>query len=668
MIAPGYDTSAIASWGSQWYEDRKTELQTKHEVWDQCMKAVAFKFGDSWAEVEAYRSQRYLSFPWQAVETVSSSYLNGAIPDNDWFEALGRTPDDDTKAKMAQSLLKWQHFKTDFRQDVAMGIRMGCIVGNVPWCVDWTEEVVSLPDEEGYAAQLAHIQMMRQMGVTPPDGAIPKAFPYKDVTSYDGPKLKLGNPFDYVQDLRPSDPKFAARGIRFFKSKAYLNEHSQPDPNGYALYENIEAIQDEPTDKDPTDSTQKATLQEKGINPLPKDMVELIQLEGDLEIPNMGVFRNHILVIANRRTVIRFEPNPFYYGAPSWNLFTLFPDPFSPFGYGLIEPVLGINDGIQCRFNQVVDANTIAINPTFKYKKNGTFDPDTFETLPGGLVPCDDPTNDLQPLVVPDKGSLGLNEVNYLVGLFNQITGASEVFGGGIGGDAASATQASLQAQMGAERRRETLNRINSWLMEILRRQASLNMQLMDKPQWIRVTGVPAPPSLDGSMEAADPTTGIPYEMAPQQLEVRPEDIIGEYDIYTVGANQVSQNRQKAQDLFQLTTAILQSPLAEFIKGDKAVQEFYKMGGFADAWKFVKSEREVKIERQQQQAREAMLQQVSAMARQTPGGEGGGQGRAGQTGPEPGPRALASLPGVSEGPGPTPGGPDESQMAGNRLG
>ena len=92
------------------------------------------------------------------------------------------------------------------------------------------------------------------------------------------------------------------------------------------------------------------------------------------------------------------------------------------------------------------------------------------------------------------------------------------------------------------------------------------------------------------------------------------------------------------------------------------------MGGFADAWKFVKSEREVKIEREQQQAREAMLQQVSAMARQMPGGEGGGQGRAGQTGPEPGPRALASLPGVSEGPGPTPGGPDESQMAGNRLG
>jgi len=72
------------------------------------------------------------------------------------------------------------------------------------------------------------------------------------------------------------------------------------------------------------------------------------------------------MVLANRRTVIRFEPNPFIYGKPTWELFTLFPTPNELYGRGIIEPILGINDGIQVRYNQTLEAGALAVNCGFR--------------------------------------------------------------------------------------------------------------------------------------------------------------------------------------------------------------------------------------------------------------------------------------------------------------
>ena len=662
MILPGLDNGAIASWASGWYKDRKSELQTKHLIWNECVLAVASQFGESWAEVDAYRSHRYLALPWQAIETVSSSYVNGVMPSDDWFEVLGRTPDDDSKAKLNESLLKWQHFKTGFRQDVKQIVKLACEVGNAPYCVDWLEEIIAIPDQEAYTAQLAHMNVMKEAGLAIPENANPNVLPQKMMRSYDGPKLKVGNIFDYVMDLRPNTSKFAMRGMRTRQTKAYLEDLSQADSEGYALYENLDQVQDLDTETEPTDSTQKATEMGKGYNRMPKGMVELVQIEGDIEIPNgiggTGLYKNHILVVANKTTLIRFEPSPFYYGRPSWNHFTLYTDPMSPFGYGLIEPVLGINDGIQCRYNQVIDANTLAVNPGWKYKEDGIFDPDEFTSVPGGLTKMAD-TNNLAPLIVPTNSALGMNEVNFAISQFNLITGASENFGGGAEGGPVSATQSSIQAQMSAERRKETLNHINAWLMDVLDRQMSLNMQLMDEPTWIRVVS-------DGQGGAVDPNTGLSYPPGPRQMRLSPEEIVGQFDVIAVGANKIAQDRQKAQDLFQLTTALLQSPMAKYIKGGEAVQEFYKMGGFSDAYKFVKSEQEVIADEQRELDNQLTLK-PPIVGGPNARAEGGGSRGVGSPGPEPGPSGAASISGVPEGPGAIPSGPNQAQLAGNRL-
>ena len=117
MILPGIDTSSVSTWAAQWWVDRKNERLIKERIWNECVLAVDCRFGETWEDLEDYRSKRYMSLPWQAVETVSSSLMRGAMP-QDWFDLLGRTPADDQKAKLLKALLNYQHFKTKKRRKI----------------------------------------------------------------------------------------------------------------------------------------------------------------------------------------------------------------------------------------------------------------------------------------------------------------------------------------------------------------------------------------------------------------------------------------------------------------------------------------------------------------------------------------------------------------------
>jgi len=658
VILPGIETSNVASWAAQWWVDRKNERLIKERIWNECILAVDCKFGETWEELEEYRSKRYMSLPWQAVETVSSSLVNGCMP-SDWFSILGRTPADDQKSKLMLSLLKWQHFKTKFRTKFKVFAKSACITGNVPYCVDWREETIQVPDDEAMAAQMAYNQMQQSMGLTVPQEAMMNFRPTKALRAYDGPDFHIGNIFDYVQDLQPSNPRFALRAIKFFRSKAYLDFKSQPDENGYSLYQNIDQVSDENIFRDSSDSLKLMTERQIGIARMPEDMVELIQFEGDFEIPNGGggstYYPNHIMVVANRRTVIRFEPNPFLYGRPTWELFVLYPEPNETYGRGIIEPILGINDGIQVCYNQTIEARALIVNPGFKYKEDGVFDADEFISSPGMLVKCTDPANNVLPLTVPDKTMTGFHELDFAINQFNLVSGAQANFGG------TSATEVSIEANQSKERLKETINHISDdFLADVLEREIALNQQLMDEPTWIRVVS-------DGNGMANDPDTGIPFPLAPQQMLVSPEEIVGQFDVLPVGANEVASDHQKAQELFQLTTAIMQSQMANAIKPTEFVNEVYKMAGFHNAWKFVKSPEEILFEQQQQFNQQLAMAEAEGMAKSKGGGDTPGQGKSGKTGPQPGPRGPASLPGMPEGPGALPGGPNPSQLAGNRL-
>ena len=650
MIIKDVDTSQFATWGATWWAQRKSERLEKERIWQECWLASVSKFGKTWDNLQDFRSKRYIPITQQAVEAVSSHLTQGVMPYDEFFAIYGRTPEDDARAKAMQSLLTWQHMKTGFRTRMHQLIKYATIFGNVPYCVNWAERKQLVPDEIGFNQQMMMAQQQAMMGMEP---QIPEMAPTIEKRVYDGPILEVGNIFDFCIDRHPNNPDYAPRCMRTFKSKAYLMDMQTND--GYSVYENLDEVHESDGQNDPSDGLKREVYRLEGFIDPPKNAVELLQFEGDLELPTPDgkrIFKNHILVIANRSKVIRFEPNPFAHGKCSWNMFVLYPEPGEIYGRGIVESTLGLQDVINVRANQVIEANTLVINPVFTNVQDGVFDADEFLSAPGAVYPVAAQGN-IQPLHVIPQAALGFQEIGFMMAQHNQSTGAQAAFT--TQDYQKSATEVAATAGMSNARTAETIKHLEyNALTPILTMEMLLNQQLMDEAVWIRVVGD------INTGTVFDPNTGMPMTVpGPAVMRVAPEDIEGDFDCYAVGASNVANSQQQIGQTIQLISVLAQSPAAQVIKWNELAKDLFQQARIRDAWKFVKTDQEIMLEQQQLFAQQ--------LAMQGPNEGAGGEGGANKAGSQPRPSGVGSLAGMAEQHGAPTNGPQPGQLAGSRL-
>ena len=656
MIRKDVDVSAFANWGADWWRQRKTERLEKERIWQECWLASVSKFGKTWDNLQDFRSKRYIPITQQAVEAVAAHLTQGVMPYDEWFKIYGRTPDDDVKAKAVQALLMWQHQQIGFRTKFNQLVKYATIFGNVPYCVNWEERTQIVPDHNAFVSQLAqHAMNARQMGqpLTPPPI---ESMPMMEQRTYDGTTLEIGNIFDFVIERHPNNPDHAPRCMRTFKSKAYLL--GMQNSEGYSIYEGVEDVQANSGQNEPSDGLKREVYRLEGFIEQPKDQVELLQFEGDLELPGENgpvIYKNHIMVVANRSKVIRFEPSPFAHGKCSWNMFVLYPEPGEVYGRGIIEPALGLQDVINVRANQVIEANTLVINPLYEVVQDGVFDVDEWLSSPGSIAKVATSGN-IRPIQQIPQAALGFQEIGFMMAQHNQSTGAQASFTSEA--YQKSATEVAAQSGMTQSRNAETIKHIEyNCLTNIVNMQLLLNQQLMDESVWIRVVGDPQ------TMTIFDPDTGMPItQQAPIQLRVSPEDIEGNFDCYAIGASNVANSQQQMSQTIQLMSVLAQSPGAAVIKWNELTKTLFDLARVRDAWKFIKTDQEIQIEQQQQFAQQLAMQQASQGPQQGPGGPGG----ANSAGSQPRPSGVPSVAGMAEQHGPPSGGPLPEQLGGSR--
>ena len=421
MIRKDVDTSGFVTWANDWWRQRKNERLEKERIWQECWLASVSKFGKTWDNLQDFRSKRYIPITQQAVEAVAAHLTQGVMPYDEWFKIYGRTPDDEARSKANQSLLMWQHQRTGFRTKFHQLVKYATIFGNVPYCVNWKERKIIVPDQQTFD------QTAQQMGVAP-HVPPPEVMPMMEQRVYDGPDLEIGNIFDFVIERHPNDPDHAPRCMSSFKSKPYLL--GMQNDNGYGIYERVEDLNADTGQNEPSDGLKREVYRLEGFVEQPKNSVELLQFEGDLELPTpegLVIFKNHILVVANRSKVIRFEPNPFAHGKCSWNMFVLYPEPGEVYGRGIIEPALGLQDVVNVRMNQVIEANTLIINPSYSVVQDGVFDANEWLSAPGAVNYVAAQGN-IQPIQQIPQAALGFQEIGFMMSQHNQSTGAQASF------------------------------------------------------------------------------------------------------------------------------------------------------------------------------------------------------------------------------------------------
>lgn len=643
MIIKGTNQSGVVEFVVDRWNNLKSQRLTKELIWKECIQASLSKFGGTWLELANYRSKRYLPLSFQAVEAVAAQYAQTAMPNEDFFEVFGRTPDDDTKSAYMSALLKYQLMNRKAHGKVHKALKLAAITGNLPWCVHWKSEKIIQPDFQAFADQQAEMALDAEQRK--------KSMPTKTLTLYDGPDIEVGNIFDFVIDRHPDDPSMAFRINRTFKRKAYLVANNSPEA-GVKMYENLDQVRDGSRYLETSDSIKQQIDAQFGLQPDNEEGVDLLQAEGDFFIKDASgktrYYPNHIAVVANERVLLRFEPCPFLHGKPSWQLFKLYDDPTEPYGRGVLENVLDLQDAANVRMNQLIESNSLNCNTQWVFKRDGVINPDALISMAGGLIEAADVGN-IKPLAVDPHADLALQELGFIMAQFNQTTGAQQAFT--TQNYKKSATEVANEAQADNARDQFMIRHIEqSLILPMLTMWMQLDQQMMDRPTWIRIMG----DSQTGQL--FDPTTGEPLPLDTKALQIDPESIAGNFDIIVTGSTAQQRSTQEMQATIQLLQLLTGNNMAPMIRMPELAQEIAKLAKIHNAWKWLKSPMELQLE-QQQAAQQSTLGGPGAGPQQG-GGPGGSPAAPGQ----PGPGGVPSLSGGAPAPGPiAPGAPAAPQ-------
>jgi hypothetical protein len=654
MISPDVNPTAVMQAVTETWRRLKDERSEKENIWQECELAYNSKHGKGYNQLAPFRSRRYLPMSFEAVENVSSHLTKGIMPHDDWFKIEGRTPDDDKAAKYMTALLKWQHYRTGFRSEVAKILKTACIFGVAPWSVEWKQDYIYKPDMGAHADQMAQFMAQQHVGMDP--GA-PPAPPMTLGRIYDGPCLKSISPYDYVQERRHLDLGYPVRIVRMLVSKAYLEQESIPNAFGWQKYENIEDVFEMSSYAEASDSLKQRMDAIKGIGDIPVGTVELLCAYGDIPLRGDGenaVLRNHVCVVANRSTLIRCEPNPYAHGKSPWNMLGLIPDPTSIYSKGVLESALGIQDVANVRMNQIIEANSLANSPQFVAVQDGVFDVDDFISAPGAVHLVGQQGN-LQQIPIRPNVEQGFSELGFMKAEFNEATNAMKAFT--TADYQKSATEVSALKNMMDSRFSELIRHLETtFVFPILQMQCDLNQQYMDEATWVRVVEPAQEPAVD---PMGQPMPVPKYEpVGPAPMRIAPEDIQGDLDIYPVGAQWIANQQTEVAQLIQWGQMMGAIPQAQIVV-DWA--EYGRVGAekmqLRDTWRFIKSPQRIAYEQYQQ-----FLASQAAQGQPGPGGpaQGGGSGPGGGEG---GGGGVASMAGTPSTP-PPPAAPGAQPSAG----
>ena len=572
MIIPGCDLAYTADWiMTSWKHEKQRRSPMEVEVWRDCFLFGKSKFGaDPEPGVSGDDlSNRFVPDSENGVDTVSAQLVRLTMPNADFFMALPMHPSEATNGAAAiTSLLKHYHRRSKFRTKTLEIVKQAATCGQGAWVLDWTTEAGMVPDvvkmKMMYEQRSAHAALTG----TKLKG-LPALPPMKRVVNYQGPTIQSVNVFDMViQTDRPYES--AARFMKFRRDDAYLKELSKEDEFGYARY-TVPKVTEASLDPDNSDSIRTELNMASGLTQLPmgtgtNKLNELIQVMGDVPIKFKDgtevVIPCCVATLLNQKDVIRLEVMPTSTSRIPMGLYQWNPRPNDPYGSGVLERNLGLQDGINTRLNQSIMANGLAVNPTFFYKPDGLFDPAEFQAFPGACFPYMSEVP--KQLVISDQAMQGFNEVKMLQGMFSDGIGALI---NNSQGDT-SATEATIVASLGQSRFGLIAENFElTFLEEVITQELLMAQMFMSKEEMVRVS------------DPMDPGA-LPKIMAVDQTVIQ-----GEYQVFIAGMLDMAQNQAKMGELISLGQTMGQNPALQQ-PGVVGWQAFYaailRMKGFGE--------------------------------------------------------------------------------------
>ena len=426
------------------FEDWKFKRRKKEETWKDILNAYLTHIDEGKYQNYPWRSKVADTFVQETADTIASALRGALFPiTEDYFRVHGL--DDiglvyaDVMHDYLATLLDKSNFLGRIRPFLTQLTLFGNSCASIAWKVD------------------KRIRKVRQRTVDE-NGNI--AINIRDVTEvlYDNFSFETLDIFDVVFD--PSKIYIDQTPIirRVIKHLAEIKEMSD-------VYKNISQIENITISTGDNIESQKAQMATVfGLDYEPqKEGVELLEAYGDFIIDG-EIFKDYIVTVANRKTLLRFEPNPYWGGRPIiWGTY----DPlwFTPYAKGPIEPILGVYHLINTFTNQKADILNLIINGCFAYVDDGIIDPEKLILRPGGFIEVGALGN-IQPLHPNANVTLAFTEIESLRRRGERSTGASTYELGAVPIGKRTAYEANIIKQGSATRFSDITRHIGNSVIE----------------------------------------------------------------------------------------------------------------------------------------------------------------------------------------------------------
>jgi len=277
--------------------------------------------------------------------------------------------------------------------------------------------------------------------------------------------------------------------------------------------------------------------------------VELLEYWGQCDIDGDGLLEECVITVANRKTVIRADFNPFPGGFKPFIRFSPIPVPGSYWGMSQLRPISGIQDALNDRTNQIADNISLKINGMFEVNRHSEVDPDDLVSSPGGAIMVDEIGRDVAQLHLDDIVPSAFMEIGRLEGKIQRSTGVYDYAAGNAPQRQEAATTV-ISLQQVAEIRfktiaihfeRQVIRPMGNMILKMMR-------ELMGPQRQIRI--------LDRMALSDQGSNNMQFD------QVTPQDIVNDPDIYAVGAaiDPGMSKQMQTDNLVKFMTLVTSSP------------------------------------------------------------------------------------------------------------
>lgn len=503
---------------------------------------------------------------YEAVETIVGYLMAATFPNRDWFGVDPTGPHTDDNLLLARLIKKHVTDKLDesgFKSQWAVFLRQLVITGTsvvaLPWRTD-TETghrrvKINVMDDEDDKGEYANEEYVYNV--------------------YDAPAIEVLDVFDCYVDPSSTNPNKGAFIRKLTKSKGELLELIK---DGVYDIDPLKVInrRDDSSGLD-TSSSRKSNLQTfEGLQTQswsPCELVELIEYWGDVYDDDTGECDCNMVVTLMDNEVISSEPSPFWCGKP-FIIGTYSMTGHSPYGFGGIQPVLGLLHQLDIVTNQRLDNLELAINNMWTLKSDGVLQPDDVYTEPGRVFQVSD-HGDLQPLASQSQSwavtyqEAGLLEqtVDKSFGTGNYISSNQQ-----RSGERVTATEVAAVRDAGGNRLSTVHKHIEETaLIPFLGKLFSLIHQFTVEPVMVRVAG-------DGADEYG-------------YWELEPTDFNMPVKLRPVGSDNVIERKAYVQSRLEFVQAVSGLPdVASKLNMDMFLTDLLNHWGFDEPERYLKKE------------------------------------------------------------------------------